>query len=246
MSKKAILLLIVAALAVPAVAGEMVSYKAGGDEVQGYLAVPDGKGPFPALVVIPEWWGLNGWVKENCDLFAKKGYVALGVDIYRGKSTAKPDEAHELMRGLPEDRAAADLAGAFDYLAARKDVSGDRIGTIGWCMGGGLALTFATAQPKLAACVVNYGRLVTDDGAIGRIEAPMMMVLGSTDRGIPVADAEALKAKLEKAGGSLELHVYEGRGHAFLNPNNEEGYHEGDAADVWAKTWAFLTAQLGK
>lgn len=230
-----------------AAAGEMTAYPAGEAKLSGYLALPEGKGPFPALVVIPEWWGLNDWVKENCDLLAKRGYVALGVDIYRGKQTADPDEAHELMRGLPEDRAAKDLKAAFDYLATRPDVKPDRIGSIGWCMGGGLSLTFATAEPKLAACVVNYGRLVTDPALIAKVKAPVLGIFGAADRGIPAADVKAFAAALEKAGGSVELHLYEGRGHAFIRPgaDNKE-YHEADAKDAWAKTFTFLDAKLKK
>lgn len=228
-------------------AGETISYPAGETKLSGYLALPAGKGPFPAVIVVPEWWGLNAWVKENCDLLASKGYVALGIDIYRGKETTNAEEAHELMRGLPEDRAMADLKAAFAFLATRADVKPERIGSIGWCMGGGYSLALATSEPKLAACVVNYGRIVTDPAVIAKIKAPVLGIFGATDRGIPVADVKAFAAALEKAGGSIELHVYEGRGHAFIRPgaDNKE-YHEADAKDAWAKTFAFLDAKLKK
>lgn len=242
----AIVLVLGAAFAVGAFAGEMVSYKSGSEDVKGYLAMPEGKGPFPALVVVPEWWGLNDWIKGNCDDFAKKGYVALGVDIYRGKATSDPDEAHELMRGLPDDRAARDLKAAFDHLAGRAEVKKDKIGSIGWCMGGGLSLTLSTIQPKLAACVVNYGHIVTEPATIAKIKAPMLAIFGAEDRGIAVADVNAFADALKKAGGQIELHVYPGRGHAFINPNNKQGYDEADARDAWAKTWDFLGKSLGK
>src|SRR5258706_11929715 len=107
-----------------------VSYKSGDETVQGVLYTPPGKGPFPALIVIHEWWGLNDWVKEQASRLADQGYVALAVDLYRGKVADNPDLAHELMRGVPEDRASRDLRAAFEYLAAQSNVKKDRIGSI--------------------------------------------------------------------------------------------------------------------
>ena len=103
----------------------------------GYLSVPPAPGKKPALIVIQEWWGVDDWIREQTDRFAKQGYVALAVDLYRGRSTKSPEEAHELMRGMPEDRAMADLKAGIDYLSSRPDVDPERIGVIGWCMGGG-------------------------------------------------------------------------------------------------------------
>ncbi len=151
---------------------ETVSYRSGDATVSGYLALPDSAGPHPAIVVIHEWWGLNDWVKEETKKFAQQGYAALAVDLYRGKVAADPDEAHELMRGMPQDRAVSDLIAAFDYLASRPDVNKAKIGSVGWCMGGGLSLQLAIHEPKLAACVVNYGAMPTDAAEIQKIQAP--------------------------------------------------------------------------
>src|SRR5207249_8715459 len=118
--------LVASALVIPGRASppkaESVSYKSGEDTVTGYLALPDSPGPHPAIVVVHEWWGLNDWVKEQAQRFANQGYAALAVDLYRGKSASNPDEAHELMRGMPHDRALRDLKAAFDYLASRPGV----------------------------------------------------------------------------------------------------------------------------
>src|SRR5438270_12995201 len=103
-------------------ANSTVSYKSGKETVQAELYTPKGKGPFPAVIVIHEWWGLNDWVKEQAAKLADEGYVALAVDLYRGKVAGNPDEAHELMRGVPQDRAQRDLKAAFDYLASQKEV----------------------------------------------------------------------------------------------------------------------------
>src|SRR5262245_41887823 len=111
------------ALAAPARGAEQnVTYKAGSDTASGFLVVPTGAGPFPAVVVIQEWWGLDNWVKDQARALGKEGYVALAVDLYRGKVTVKQEEAHQLMMGLSPDRALADLEGAVTYLAARTDV----------------------------------------------------------------------------------------------------------------------------
>ena len=123
--------------------GKTVSYKSGDETVQGLIFTPPGKGPFPALIVIHEYWGLNDWVKEQASKLAAEGYVALAVDLYRGKIATTPDMAHELMRGVPEDRAKRDLHAAFEFLASQSNVRKDRIGSIGWCMGGGYSLDVA-------------------------------------------------------------------------------------------------------
>src|ERR1700735_5356580 len=114
---------------------QTVTYKSGSETVTGYLTLPEGEGRHPAIVVIHEWWGLNDWVEEQAQRLAAQGCVALAPDLYRGKSTADPDIAHELMRGLPQDRAVRDLDAAFQYLSSRQDVNSSRIGSIGWCMG---------------------------------------------------------------------------------------------------------------
>ena len=101
----AFLLTLILAASALAVDSKPVSYKSGDETVQGVLYTPTGKGPFPALVVIHEWWGLNDWVKDQASKLADQGYVTLAVDLYRGKVAKTPDEAHEIMRGVPEDRA---------------------------------------------------------------------------------------------------------------------------------------------
>ena len=115
---------------------ENVTYKSGDDTVTGYLVFPLGVGKHPAVIVIHEWWGLNDWVKDQAQKFAAQGYMALAVDLYRGQVAKTPDEAHVLMRGLPDDRGLRDLEAAFAYLSSRPDVDAKKIGSIGWCMRG--------------------------------------------------------------------------------------------------------------
>src|SRR5438270_5078269 len=150
-----------------------VTYKSGNDTVHGIVYAPAGKGPFPGIVVIHEWWGLNDWIKEEASKLADQGYVTLAIDLYRGKVATTPEEAHEIMRGVPEDRANRDLEASFQYLASQPDIKQDRIGAIGWCMGGGYALDLALEEPKLAADVINYGHLVSDPNELKKINAPI-------------------------------------------------------------------------
>jgi carboxymethylenebutenolidase len=241
-------LLALALSAVVLVAGptttEQVRFKSGDDTVAGYLALPGSPGRHPAIIVIHEFWGLNDWVKEQAEKFAAQGYVALAVDLYRGKSTSNPDEAHELMRGMPQDRAIRDMKAAFDYLASRSDVDKNKIGSVGWCMGGGLSLQLAIHEPKLAACVVNYGALPTDADDIRKINAPVLGNFGAEDRGITPEAVHAFEKAMKDAGKTIDIKIYDGAGHGFENPNNKTGYRAEAAADAWHRMVSFLDKTL--
>ena len=223
-----------------------VTYKSGDETVSGELYTPTGKGPFPALIVIHEWWGLNDWVKEQAEKLSAEGYTTLAVDLYRGKVATTPEEAHEIMRGVPEDRAKRDLHAAFEFLASQPNVSTDRIGAIGWCMGGGYALDVALQEPTLAADVINYGHLVTDPESMKKIHAPILGIFGAQDKGIPVAGVRKFGEQLDKLGKKVEIKIYDDAGHAFENPNNKEGYRAADAEDAWKRTVDFLASTLKK
>ncbi|HUO26754.1 MAG TPA: dienelactone hydrolase family protein [Candidatus Aquilonibacter sp.] len=236
-------LLVASALAIDS---KSVSYKSGDETVQAVLYTPAGHGPFPAIIVIHEWWGLNDWVKEQATKLSDQGYVALAIDLYRGKVATTPEEAHEIMRGVPEDRARRDLQAAFDYLAAQPNVRKDRIGAIGWCMGGGYSLDVALQEPTLAADVINYGHLATDTDALSKINAPILGLFGAQDRGITPDDVHKFEATMKQLGKKIDVHIYDDAGHAFENPGNKAGYRAADAADAWSRTAAFLDQTLKK
>jgi carboxymethylenebutenolidase len=246
--QKIIVLLVLPLLSTFAFAadGKTVSYKSGDETVQGLLYTPAGKGPFPAIIVIHEWWGLNDWVKEQASKLSDEGYVALAVDLYRGKVATTPDEAHEIMRGVPEDRAQRDLHAAFAFLASQPDVKNDRIGAIGWCMGGGYSLDVALQEPTLAADVINYGHLATDSDALKKINAPILGLFGAQDRGITPDDVHKFEATMKQLGKKIDVKIYDDAGHAFENPNNKDGYRPADAADAWKRTVDFLAMTLKK
>ena len=221
-----------------------ISYKSGSETVNAVLYAPNGSGPFPALVVIHEWWGLNDWVKDQAQKLADQGYETLAIDLYRGKVATTPEEAHEIMRGVPEDRANRDLLAAYDYLASQPNVKKDKIGAIGWCMGGGYALNLAIAQPKLAVDVINYGHLATEDATLQKINAKVLGIFGGQDRGITPDSVNAFQQQMKNLGKSIEVKIYPDAGHAFENPNNKGGYKPDDAQDAWNRTLAFLKQNL--
>jgi len=238
--------LLVAAACSAAPAPKMITYPSGTEMASGYLALPEGGGKKPALVVIQEWWGVDNFVKAKADDFARKGYVVLAADLYRGKVATDPDTAHQLMRGMPEDRAMRDLKAAFDYLRSRDDVDPIRIGSIGWCMGGGYSLALALAQPKLAGSVLYYGHLVTDDATIKGLSVPLLGNFGGQDKGIPPDSVREFERKAKAAGKSVDFKIYPDAGHAFASSKDPTVFRAEDAKDADARTDAFFEKVLKK
>ncbi len=225
--------------------GKFISFPSASGEARGYLALPDDKNAkHPAIIVVQEYWGVNDWIMQQADRFAKQGYVALAVDLYRGKVATTADDAHVLMRGLPHDRALADLQAGVNLLAARPDVDASHIGVIGWCMGGGYALDLTVAEPRLAASVINYGHLMTDPATIAKIKTPILGHFGAEDGGIPPADVQAFAKAVRAAGTPIDVKIYPGAGHAFMNPNNKGGYVPAAAQDAWGRIDAFFAKHL--
>jgi carboxymethylenebutenolidase len=236
---------LLASLAADARAQQAVTFPSGDSTAQALLYLPPGAGPHPALIVIHEWWGLNDWIKQEAAGYAAKGYVTLAVDLYRGKAAADPEMAHELSRGLPQDQGVRDLTAAVAWLQSRKDVKSDRIGAVGWCMGGGYALQLAIASPSLRAVAINYGSLATDKAALGQIHAAVLGNFGGQDRGIPPDAVHAFEAAMQSLGKPVDAKIYPLAGHAFENPNNASGFRPADAADALARIDSFLGSTLG-
>ncbi len=221
-----------------------VQYASGKDTVEAYLSIPKTKGPFPAIIIIHEWWGLNDWITASAGRLARQGYITLAIDLYRGRTTSSPDEARKLSGGVPKDRATQDLKAAFTYLKGRKDVLGNKIGAIGWCMGGKYSLLGALNIPDLAACVVCYGQLVTDSALAAKIPCPILGIFGEQDRVIPPADVRAFEDACKAAGKWIEVKEYAGAGHAFMNPSNKDGYREEATKDAWSRIENFFASNL--
>ncbi|HTX42633.1 MAG TPA: dienelactone hydrolase family protein [Acidobacteriaceae bacterium] len=236
--------LILAGFRAQAQESQDISYASGAETVHALLYLPPRGGVHPALVVIHEWWGLNDWIKQQAAGFAQQGYVTLAVDLYRGKVATDAETAHELSRGLPQDRGLRDLTSAVAFLARRKDVDAKRIGAIGWCMGGGYAAQLAVADPNLRAVVINYGSLPTDRAALEKIHAAVLGNFGGLDRGITPDDVHAFESAMQSLGRSVDVKIYPDAGHAFENPNNTAGYKPEDAADAQGRSRAFLAMEL--
>lgn len=226
--------------------GKRVQIPVNGRTIQGYLS-PSASGAGPGLIVIQEYWGLVPHVESLCDRYAAAGFTALAPDLYHGESTKSPDDAGKLMMALNIDAAAADLRAAIDSLLADKATIGDRVGTVGFCMGGMLSLFAAAANPdRVAACIDYYGihPLVHPDFAA--MNAHVLGFFGDRDPMVTAEDAKQLEGRLLSLGKSIEIHVYPGAGHAFFNDTRPEAYDEAAARDSWTRSIAFLWKHLKK
>ncbi|PYS69676.1 MAG: dienelactone hydrolase [Acidobacteria bacterium] len=223
--------------------GENVEFDSNGGRTDGYLAVP-ASGSGPGVVVIQEWWGLVDHIKDVCDRFAAEGFVALAPDLYHGKITKSPDEAGKLMMALRVDEAEKDLAGAVSYLLAHDVTTGNKVGTVGFCMGGALSLFAATKNSSVGACVVFYGVHPNVKPDLPNLECPVLGIYAERDTFASPASVHELEGKLRNLGKSIETHIYPGTDHAFFNDTRPEVYNAVASADAWEKTITFLTKNL--
>ncbi len=212
---------------------QFIKLKSGDEEISAFLAIPKAAGKFPAVVLIHEWWGLTDWEKENAIRFASKGYVSIAVDLYRGKLAKTPDEARTYSRSLSTDVVIRDIKSAVEYLKSRNDLLPDKIGIIGWCMGGGFALRSLIEIPDFSAGVICYGRLVEDEKQLERINAPILGIFAEKDRGIPPETVKNFEEKMKKLGKKIKVKIYRDANHAFMNPNNKANYDEVSTKSAW-------------
>jgi carboxymethylenebutenolidase len=222
-----------------------VEFSANGGTAPGYLAVPESGGG-PGVVVLQEWWGLEPHIKDICDRFADAGFVALAPDLFRGETTDQPDEAQQKMMAMSMDQAEKDMRGAVDFVSGHKGFQGEGVGAVGFCLGGGLAVWAATANPKVDAVVTYYYVMPHGKPDFSQVDAPVLGHFGTADDFISVDDARALEKELSDAGIDVEFEFYEGAGHAFFNDTNRLGTHHPDHAKrSWERTTDFLRRNLG-
>ena len=226
--------------------GEMIEFASNGSVAGGYLAVPEG-GTGPGVIVIQEWWGLVDHIKDVCDRFAAAGFVALAPDLYHGQQVppGEPDEAGKAMMAMKLDQAGRDLSGAVDEVLRRS--SGDRIGVIGFCMGGGLALVLATQRPDAVAAVVPcYGVIPWPDAQpdYAAMSAAVLGHYAEKDDFFPPEAANALGEQLRALGKSVEIVVYPGTDHAFFNDTRPEVHDAAASQLLWDRSIAFFREQL--
>jgi carboxymethylenebutenolidase len=224
-------------------AGTMVSFKSNGHTASGYLAIADG-GKGPGIVVIQEWWGLVDHIKDVCNRFAQAGFTALAPDLYDGKATKSPDEAGKMMMALNIDEAAKKINGAIEYLSGQAGVSSKKVGVVGFCMGGQLALYAATINKKVGATVDYYGIHPSVQPDFSKLEGPILGFFGEKDKTTPKEAVEALENKLKAVDKPYTFEIYPGTNHAFFNDTRPEVYDREAAVDTWNKMLTFFKENL--
>jgi carboxymethylenebutenolidase len=227
--------------------GENVMYVADDASTQGYLAVPDGEGPFPALILIHEWNGLVDRVRQVADAFADQGYVALAADLYQGQVGTNREENMALMNAARanEDVMIANLDAAQRFLRERSDVSG-KVGVMGWCFGGGVALSYGLGGEHHDATAIFYGRVVDDPALLASLDHPVYGTFSATDQGIPVDQVERFAAALDSIGIDNDIHIYDEVNHGFwLWVDRDREVREEAALSAWQRLLRFLGQTVG-
>jgi carboxymethylenebutenolidase len=229
--------------------GETVSFASNGDTASGYLAVPS-SGSGPGLLVIQEWWGLVPQIKATCDRLAGEGFVALAPDLYHGEIAehTEMDKANQLMQTLPPDRAARDMGAAIDFLRGHEAVTADKVGVIGFCMGGALTLMIAALQgDKVGAAAPFYGAPLGDMAPDwSGLSASVQGHFAEKDDFFGPGPVKELEAQLQGMGKDVEFIVYPGTGHAFANEEDALGTYDAEAAKTALdRAVSFLRSKLG-
>jgi len=222
-------------------AGKMVEFPANGTKTSGYLATPaSGKGP--GVIVIQEWWGLVQHIKNVADRFAAEGFTALAPDFYHGQTASEPDAAGKLFMALNIAQAEKDLRGAANDLAGHSSTS--RLGVVGFCMGGQLALFAATLNPNIAACVNFYGIHPNVKPDYSKLSGPVLGLYAEKDGFVTPQVAKDVDAAIKKAGKTSEINIYPGVDHGFFNDDRADVYNKAAATDAWRRTLTLFRQQL--
>ncbi len=210
----------------------------------GYLVIPNVPGKIPGVIMVHEWWGLNDNIQNMAQQLAKEGYVVLAVDMFNGKVATTPQEAGSQVPKLNSTDAVNNMRAAVKYLKTHEKVNPSKIGSIGWCFGGGQNLRLALSGEQLAATVIYYGTpLETDPQKLSAIKWPVLGIFGDKDQAIPVERVKAFESELKQLGIHVDIYIYPGVGHAFANPSGAS-YAPKETLDAWQKTVAFLAAAL--
>jgi carboxymethylenebutenolidase len=221
--------------------GKMVEFQSNGGTTQGYLATPAG-GKGPGLLIIQEWWGLVGHIKKVCDRFAGEGFSALAPDMYHGQTASEPDGAGKLFMALNIAQAEKDLRGAAAALAPHSSTA--KIGAVGFCMGGQLALFAATLNPSVGATVNFYGIHPNVKPDYSKLSGPVLGLFAEKDGFVTPQVAKDTDAAIKKAGKQSEIHIYPNVDHAFFNDENTGAYNKAAADDAWRRTLSHFRQHL--
>ena len=212
-----------------------ITFPVNGLEGMGYLAQPDDGATHPGVVVIQEFWGLDGHIRDVTERFAREGFVALAPDLYHGAVATEPDEARKLAMNMNRQRAVQDCIGAVNRLKSMVEVAPKRVGCVGFCMGGSMTLALAAATTDVAAAAPFYAGMQPGPDELARIEAEMFCAFGADDGGIPLERVQAFERTLADKGRRAVVKVYEGAPHSFFN-DTKPSYRPEAARDAWERT----------
>ena len=210
----------------------------------GYLATPPGSGPWPGLIVIQEWWGLDAQTKSIADRFAAAGYLAFAPDLYHGELAQLGDgqTAMTLVKKYAPG-AAAELQGVYDTLKAHPQCSG-KVGSVGFCFGGHMSLLLGISRPLDALCTFYGGGMQQSFGQLGALKSPVLGLFGDQDQSIPVGTVEEFDKLLDTIGVEHEVIIYPNSGHAFFRDSDPNAYRPIAAEDAWKRVNAFFEKNL--
>jgi carboxymethylenebutenolidase len=214
-----------------------------GPGVAAYVARPDGNGPFPVVIMIHEFYGLNESIVGKADGLAEAGYVVVAPDTFRGSTTAWIPRAIFQVITTRSQQVNQDLDSVYAWIASQPDFDRNRIGVLGFCYGGRASLTYSLHNPGLAATVIFYGSPETDPQVLQALPAPVLGIFGGSDSSIPLEEVYAFEAALNQAGIPNEITIYEGQPHAFLT--SMQAIRAGGAqAQAWSQMLSFLETYL--
>jgi carboxymethylenebutenolidase len=231
----------------PPPGGVDIHYLTGDTATTGYLAVPDGSGPFPAVILVHEWNGLVDRVRQMADAFAAEGYVALAADLFGGRTGSNPEENRALTSEARGDMPGviANLNRAAAYVRARPDVTG-RIAVMGWCFGGGIALSYGLDGEHHEGTAIFYGSLIEDPERLRALNHEVYGTFAEMDNGIPPDQVERFVQALRSIGVENDVHVYDDVNHGFwLRVDEEPDLRREPALDAWERLKAYLERTLG-
>jgi len=224
-------------------ADKMIEFPSPKGKTRGYLATPKEKGRYPGVIVIQEIWGLVENIKDITRRLAAEGYIALAPDLYNGETVNTLEAGRAIREKLSEEAMLKDINAAFTHLKTLPNVNGDKIGSVGYCMGGGLSLRLACINPELAAAVVFYGRNPSPIDTVKNIQCPILGNYAGDDRGITEADVNMLKDTLTKYGKTSDIKIFQSVPHGFFN-NTRESYRPEAAKEAWARVQSFYAKYL--
>lgn len=211
------------------------------ESTTGYLSRPVDENNYPGIILIHEWWGLNEHIKEVANTLAKEGYVVLAVDLYDGQVAQTSEEAMQLRTSINQTLATQNMQDGIRYLRNLEGV--DKVASLGFCFGGEQSAQLSISDAQLDATVIFYGSLPQELDEIAKVDAPVLGIFGELDTGITPDTVRAFEAGLSELNLGHNIIIYDGVGHAFLNPAGSR-FAEEETKDAWNKTITFLANNL--